>query len=70
MTKTLILITILVAILYLYWKYYHKELPKKENKTTQTDATSFTDNLGNDYTIERPILSHKEKRKLKRNDKD
>ena len=70
MTKTLILIAILLITLYLYWKYYHKNLPQKENKATQTDANSFSDSLGNDYTIERPILSRKDQRKVKKQHKD
>jgi len=70
MTKYLIITLILVAIT-LYWKYHHRPEIPKQTKSTQTDANSFSDSLGNDYTIEeRPILSHKEKRKLKKQNKD
>lgn len=69
MTKYLIIVIILIA-LYLYWKYYHKTTKDKKNKSTQTDANSFSDSLGNDYTIQRPVLSHKQKRKLKKKDND
>jgi hypothetical protein len=68
MTKTLIIICLIICLIYYYYRQQQSKKTSTDNKATQTDATSFSDSLGNDYTIEKPILSRKDKRKLKKKD--